>query len=561
MKSFRFESIYLLSREERKARAFSFHPKRNLVVGRNHTGKSTLIKNLFQAIGARPTGKLLKWNDQAITAVRFSLDGEVFQVVNQSNLRALFDEAGDLLFAASNHEEWSEKFSGVLGFNLVLTNKKGEPKVGDSRCFFLPFYVNQDGSWQSKWDTFVGMQQYKKPQSAILEYFTGIKPPKYYEINSQRELLKAALEDHLREMKLLIKTRNRVAQSISFSGPKLDPENFDDEVRQLSEEVTALNSLQERLRDTAVRQREAAAGIALQIDLAKSALATYEKDTRFLNQERPILECPTCGAEHIEPYMEYLGYAEDARVLRDFVARLRNDEFEEAKKHADTTIQLHKLDESYRRVTKVLDTRRGDLTFGYVVESIGAERAFESFSQEEGVLQESIDKVRLQIADMDDRLAELASRERSVEILGVFRAAYADALFRLNLPSQDTARARLTSRPNVSGSGGPRSLLAYYSAIWAASVGVHGFMNMPLVVDSPNQQGQDDFNLPLVLGYLAEQLPEACQVIVGTEMDTEHTFDKTISLDEPYKILKEDMFESVAAEIDPLVARMYAALA
>jgi hypothetical protein len=265
MKSFRFESIYLLSREERKARAFSFHPKRNLVVGRNHTGKSTLIKNLFQAIGARPTGKLLKWNDQAITAVRFSLDGEVFQVVNQSNLRALFDEAGDLLFAASNHEEWSEKFSGVLGFNLVLTNKKGEPKVGDSRCFFLPFYVNQDGSLQSKWDTFVGMQQYKKPQSAILEYFTGIKPPKYYEINSQRELLKAALEDHLREMKLLIKTRNRVAQSISFSGPKLDPENFDDEVRQLSEEVTALNSLQERLRDTAVRQREAAAGTRLAV--------------------------------------------------------------------------------------------------------------------------------------------------------------------------------------------------------------------------------------------------------------------------------------------------------
>ena len=560
MKSFRFESIYLLSREERKARMFSFHPKRNLVVGRNHTGKSTLIKNLFQALGARPTGKLLNWNDQAITAVRFSLDGKTFQVVHQSNLRALFDEAGNLLFAASTHEKWSEKLSATLGFNLVLTNKKGESTVGDARCFFLPFYVNQDGSWQSKWDTFVGMQQYKKPQSAILEYFTGIKPPKYYEINSEREGLKGVLDEHLREMKLLIKTRNRIVQSISFSGPKLDPENFDGEVKQLSEEVTALNSLQERLRDTVVRQREVAAGITLQIDLAKSALSTYEQDSRFLTQEQPVLECPTCGAEHIEPYMEYLGYAEDARVLRDFVAKLRNDEFEASKKHVEASLQLQDLNESYRRVAKVLDTRRGDLTFGDVVESIGAERAFESFSQEEEVLQDSIDEVRLRIADMDDRLAALTSRERSIEILAVFRAAYADALFRLNLPSQDTAKARLTSRPNVSGSGGPRSLLAYYSAIWAASVGTHGFMTMPLVVDSPNQQGQDDFNLPLVLGYLAERLPEECQIIVGTEMDTDHIFDRTILLDEPYKILKENMFEQVSAELDPLVNMMYVAL-
>lgn len=58
MKSFRFESIWLLSHNEKRARRITFHPRRNLVLGTNHTGKSTLVKSLFMTLGATPAGEL-----------------------------------------------------------------------------------------------------------------------------------------------------------------------------------------------------------------------------------------------------------------------------------------------------------------------------------------------------------------------------------------------------------------------------------------------------------------------------------------------------------------------
>ena len=47
MRNFRFESICLLSQSEQRARKVTFDRRLNLIVGRNHTGKSSLIKSLF----------------------------------------------------------------------------------------------------------------------------------------------------------------------------------------------------------------------------------------------------------------------------------------------------------------------------------------------------------------------------------------------------------------------------------------------------------------------------------------------------------------------------------
>lgn len=53
------------------------------------------------------------------------------------------------------------------------------------------------------------------------------------------------------------------------------------EIEQLSDEVTALNKRQEELRDVGVRQKELKDSLRLQIDLAQTALQTYEDDTAF----------------------------------------------------------------------------------------------------------------------------------------------------------------------------------------------------------------------------------------------------------------------------------------
>lgn len=561
MKNLLFENIWILSHKDRRARKIGFHPKKNLIVGRNHTGKSSLIKALFLTLGARPQGELAQWDESAVSLVDFRVDQIRFRVLHQSRYRALFDIEGKLITATGDHSEWSESFASATGFNLVLTDKNLETVPADPRCFFLPFYINQDGSWQSGWDTFTGMQQYRAPIRPILEYFTGIKPPEYYEVKSKRDQEQKQLDELHKEQRFLEKAKERFGKSLSLTGPKVHPENFDLEIEQLTKEVTSLNKRQEALRDTAVRQREVLENIQLQIRLAKDALATYDSDAKYLQTEpREHLVCPTCGAEHAESFLDILTYAEDARLLHDLVVQLQEDMHKGAKQYQKTQVELQQLNSNYGRITDILETRRGDLHFQQVVDSMGAESAFRAFEDEGAALKSDIDQRLSMIEVLDGKLNALTDKKRSKAILSEFRDAYSAALMRLNLPTLDTSGARLTSRPDLSGSGGPRSVLAYYGAIWHVCYGTGASFAVPLVIDSPNQQGQDDINLPKVLTYLASYLPTQAQVIVGSEIDTDHEFDSKLVLDEPYKLLKESEYSEIEQLLEPMRKAMYDAV-
>lgn len=558
MRSFLFEDIWMLSRRDRRARRVEFHVGKNLILGRNHTGKSSLIKTLFTTLGARPEGELRQWDENTISKVGFSIDGRRFSVLHQSGTRALFDPEGRILASTGDHGEWSAVFANATGFNLPLTDKQFRTVPADPKCFFLPFYINQDGSWQSDWNTFTGLAQFKAPVGSILEYFSGIKPPEYYEAKAKRDAEQQILDNLKKERSFLDKARERVGKSFSMSGPKVDPENFKIDIEQLTAEVNEINKRQEILRDQAVKERELLASINLQTNLANEALSIYEGDSQFLHSEpREALVCPVCNAEHSESFLDLLTYAEDARSLRDITVRLRKDAREIEKKLSRTNAEIAALEQSYRKVAALLSTRRGNMQFSQVVESMGAEKAFRAFEDERVILEAEMADHLLEHERMTESMSKLTDRNRSKEILTIFRDAYSAALIELSLPMTNTGKAKLTGRPNLSGSGGPRSVLAYYAALWAACYSEKGSFRIPLVVDSPNQQGQDHINLPKVISFLSEKLPQGAQLILGSEIDTDLPFDRKIELTEQYKVLSEQDFDKAEATLGPLVSAMY----
>ena len=452
-------------------------------------------------------------------------------------------------------------FAEIVGFNLVLADKKQQTVPADPRCYFLPFYVNQDGSWQAAWNTFAGLTQYSKPIGAILDYFTGVKPPEYYEVSSRRSQAQNALDGFRREAEFLKRARERIGKNIPLSGPKVHPENFEKEIEELTTEVTQLNRDQEKLREKSVRQQQLISNIELQVALARDALAAYDADAGYLrSQPREKLQCPTCGAEHAESFLDLMNFAEDARVLRELVARLQQDAVVAHGEHMKIAGELRELDSSYSRVAAILDTRRGEMQFGQVVDSLGAESALRAFEDEGAVLNKEIQDRLMEIEKLTKRLKELTNARRSKEILNHFRESYASALFSLNLPPIDTHTVRLTTRPDMSGSGGPRSILAYYSALWRTCFGRYGSFAVPLIVDAPNQQGQDNINLPKVLRYIAENLPDGAQVLLGTEIDIKEDFDKRIYMEAPYQLLQAEQYDAVSCYVDPLLSAMYAGI-
>lgn len=558
MRSFLFEDIWILSRKDKRAKVVTFKSGKNLILGRNHTGKSSLIKSLFITLGARPTGDLQGWDEDTLTKVGFSIDGRRYAAMHQAGTRALFDANGQALTVAQNHASWSEAFASATGFNLPLVDKSSKTVLADPRCFFMPFYINQDGSWMAEWDTFTGIQQYKAPIASILEYFTGVKPPEYYAAKAKRDAQQTVIEELRREKASLDKARERVSKSLSMSGPKVDPKNFEAEIILLTTEINELNRKQEALRDQAVKERELLASIQLQNRLAEEALSIYERDSAFIRSEsRDAIVCPVCNAEHENSFLDLLTYAEDARSLRDITVRLHSDANEVESQLSKTQEKIHELSTHYRKVADLLATRKGDMQFTHVVDSMGAERAFAAFEQEREVLEKELSERILIQERLSAEMYKVTDRARSQTILKSFREAYSSALIALNLPATDTGKARLISRPKLSGSGGPRSVLAYYAALWANCYDQMGSFHVPLVVDSPNQQGQDDINLPKIIEFICEKLPQHAQLILGSEIDTELSFDQKIELSDQYRLLSEASFDEVEAALGPLATVMY----
>ncbi len=535
-----------------------FDKTTNLIQGRNHTGKSSLIKALFLTLGARPRGELTKWDEGTISLVDFRVGEQKYRALHQSGTRALFAEDGRLIVATGSHGEWSDQFASATGFNLVLSDKKGESVPADPKCFFLPFYINQDGSWQSGWDTFSGLQQFTSPIGPILEYFSGIKPPEYYEAKAKRDSAQRVLDDLKRERSFLDKVQERFGKKLI--GPKIDPENFTREIEILTSDITDLNLHQEKLRDQVVRERELLSSIYLQINMANEALRVYDSDLEYIRSEpREKLVCPVCNAEHAESFMDVLTYAEDARSLRSIAFRLQGDARLVETQMQTTVAEIGALDVRYRKIAQLLDTRRGDLQFRHVVEGLGAEQAFQAFSAERQVLEREISTHLSEVDHLSSSMSDLTDRKRSAAIQDRFREAYASALFELNMPPSEKSRLTLNSRPSVSGSGGPRSILAYYAALWDVCCSQTGSFLIPLVVDSPNQQGQDDINLPKVIAFVSTKLPKNTQLIVCSEIEVHFPFNSRTVLDRPYQLLDEASFGDIEAEIEPLMRVMYAA--
>ncbi|MDQ6211523.1 hypothetical protein [Achromobacter insolitus] len=559
MHRFRFKNIWLLSHREKKARHVEFHPSRNLLVGRNHTGKTTLIRSLFETLGATPLGKLEQWDENAASLLEFSVDSRSYFALHQDGRRALFDATFNLLISTSKFGDWSRRFCEITDFNLVFSDKKqAEVVPADPACFFAPFYVNQDGSWQAEWNTFSGMKRFNAPFKPILEYFTGVCPPEYYSASAEKSQHSKVLDEHRQEYRLLERAIDRFSRSVSLSGPKVYADNFAAEIELLTKEVNELNVRQEVLRGSAVREQELLNSLDHQIHLADSALAAHDSDAKYLLKEgaAPLI-CPTCHAEHEKPFLDLLEFAEDARVLRELAARLREDAAEVRKRTQKVFAELSSLNENYQRISRLLDSRKGELKFKDVVGSLGAESAFATFEAERKQIQAAIDAVVLNVDALETRMKELRSPKRTKKILAEFREHYAAGRIALQLHSVTTKTMQLASRPSLSGSGGPRSILAYYAAIWRTVQSKEGTYDVPVVIDSPNQQAQDDFNLPAVLSFIAKDLPAGMQLIVGLETPIDLKFDREMTLTERYSMLTKDEWELTDKLMEPLLKKMY----
>jgi|SRR5579862_7797683 len=563
MKSLRFKSLRLLSERDHKARAVNFHPKKNLILGLNHVGKSALIKQIFETLGATPIGKLEGWDSATITLLTADVGDEEFLFLRQLSSRALFNSQGQMIACSGRLGEWATVFGGLMGFNLVLSDKNNSATQADTACMFLPFYINQDGGWSGIWHTFNGLSRFRKPAKAIVEYFAQVVPPQFYVAKAAFDAAQRSIQSVDADMKVLERTRDRLSKSLPIAGPQLSSEGFEAEIAQIVRQLTVLNARQESYREEAVGLQESLAAADRQIALTTDALKRYREDFNYLAQpSREDLVCPTCGAQHEESFLSVLTFAEDARALADMLIRLQETRALLLSRINQSLNERETLGERYSELQAVLETKRGELKFGDVLKSVGSGVALSAFDQEDRDLENTRSEHLSTRHKFQQEMRELRSVKRRKAIKATFQEHYKNARVKLNLEARDTSTMQVSSRPDISGSGGPREVLAYYAALWWVSRAPEfgSPFSMPLIVDCPAQSGQDAINLPAMLRFISTGLPPSAQVFMTYEADVPQEFDLRIDLTGPRSLLIESEYPATAELIFPKLALMQRAL-
>ncbi|AUT67021.1 hypothetical protein SAMN05192544_1001280 [Paraburkholderia hospita] len=563
MKSLRFVKLSLLSESEMKARTIQFGETKTVLVGGNHTGKSTALRHLFAVFGCetRSMGKV--WDSQTHAAVDFELEDHQYRMLRAGDLFALFT-AGELLWATRSKGALRDKLSELFDFVLPLTTKSEGVKLARPSLFFLPFFIDQDGSWDAGWNTFLRLNEFQLWQKPTIELALDIRSSAYWKAFSELSEERRAGEALAQEHSVLKKARENLSELFPRKPWFVDGIAFRRELRELESQASDLSERQDKLRAELTEVTTARDVLITQLSLLEEALRDHQQDMVFLDEHSTENElvCPTCGTHHAASFHQRLELDAEADDLRQVRARMKVSLRREEKRLEDLARALLVVDSKAAELDKLLAEQKGSMSLREIVNRAGTERAHFAFESQEARLNESIGANVGQQRLLEMQLASLSDAKRAKSIRATFNALYAQFARELEVPpSLQSRRGEVNARPKEGGSGGPRAILAYYFALsHTAARFANGYIP-PLVIDSPHPKAQDELNRPLVTKFILRNAVEGQQVIVGLEepppedVSLKGSGEQRVDLTEKFKLLREEQYNNVGRWLFPQILK------
>jgi chromosome segregation ATPase len=562
MKRLRYKKLWLVSEQSRGAFSINFHPQMTLLVGKNRTGKSTLVKHIFQTLGCETLGKSDKWDSLALSVLSFECDGIDYLAYRKANAYALKNTKTGEIKATTNYKEWAEIIAGLFDFRLQLQTHQDQLRQATPPYLFLPYYIDQDGGWQKQWNSFDKLTQFHGSwKKVLISYVTGQRPNEYFRAKMDWTLAKADKKELEQELGAVQTALTRVKKSLPKSSIRFDQNAFRQEINELLRDASALQKDQESLRAKAFTLGASKQSLSAQIQMAKSSLREVEGDLKYLTETQPDgkMICPTCGEEHQNAFPVRYELVEDAATLRGIVGELEIDLQKVEKDLSSVQSKISQLRNREREIEKSLQIKKGALKLRDVIESQSAEVVRAAFSTDIGTLRKGIERRDDEILQLKAKVDQYDAPDRAKTINDYY--AERIQLFASELTSfqelGDDIKARPDATVKATGSTLPRAILAYQYAIIHTAKEKGDAKLFPIVVDSPNQQAQDKDNLGRILKFILNRTPADQQLVLTVEEDPglEIKGDK-VTLDKPFGLLNPEQYEPVREELQEFIGQV-----
>lgn len=556
----KFKRVYLLSQGERRALSLSFSPGATVLRAGNGFGKSALLKSLYDTFGAEPHRVDKSWRDANVTsAVDFEIDGKHHTIMKFAGTYSVFDVDGRKQFQTTSVTQGLAPFlAEMLDFRLLMTDQREKVLVPPPAYAFAPFYVDQDKSWSVAWEPFRGMYL---PRSAatLADYHSGLKPNAYYVAQAERDRLAVGLKEAETRRRGLAEAVEHLRQVETDTQIHFDLSDFQAETERLLAESQRLHEVQSGHRAALAELVESRALWAAQASVTRAALAESEEVFRSAAGHPMDVECPTCGEHYVNDITTRFNIAADTETLIAALHHAQSEERQLNLKIDNVRASVDGIAAAIDRVQAILSTRRNDLSLGEVMAAEGRNAATRVLRDKVHEVDASIGDINAQMVKYSEDMRVSLDRKRSREIKDFFGAHLADFATSLDVRVDGERAPSITSTQHARGSEGPRGLAAYYYAFLHTVRGFGSSAFCPIVIDAPNQQGQDGEHLPAIISFLVNKRPRGAQLVLGVEeaVGITQTDAEIIEVGiQKRQLLSDDEFEHVSGHLHPYLAQL-----
>jgi hypothetical protein len=231
-------------------------------------------------------------------------------------------------------------------------------------------------------------------------------------------------------------------------------EEFRTELDQLLTECQGLLELEQDLKSQMDKKASAVGQLEAQLHIVLHALVEVGADFKFASEsiEHESVDCPTCGAQYSNSFVERFEIAKDEERLQTLALKLKA----ESQKAGTELSEIRKLfDDNHtdvQRVRVLLDRRRADVSLGMVLQSEGRKEVDGAFQREVDDIQKKRSAVEARAASYREELKRLDDKTRTDEIHNTYLSYMRLYLKELNVERlSEESYKRLDSKIKESG--------------------------------------------------------------------------------------------------------------
>lgn len=530
MRNLTFTSLAIASPSQRSANQFDFHPQFNLITGPdNSIGKSTLVKLLLWTFGCEPVLDSTWTSTESRCILEFTLDGKSYAVGRSGNTMVLSEAIGPRERFEKITGAYAKRLAHLVGFDVLLPNRADPPELESPppAYYFLPFYIDQRRSWSGAWNGLDALGQYATWQRPVISYHTGYLVPEHFQYASKIATEVAAAKVGKKSIERIsgaIAVVEELAPAVKATSAGHPVEEL---ITEIGEDVGSLHQELDRALAALAQIREQTAQLSAQRQLLEVAAADLGQDYTFAVEHTSgdHLQCPLCGTLHDNTLVERSGLLAEKAAAEEDLRTI-------AQKEAGLRQKAVRTEERVRVLRAKIDAYSSRFEAPDVSESTSGDfitRLSSAAIQKMAVRTREEAVVRVAQREKEGRRLKglqrkLLSKEDKTELDDRFKTllrTYVDTLGAsgVNLSGVESP----LNYNRLFGSGGAaegtRAVLGYYLAVHTMVQEADNEAIPPLIVDTPNQHEQTDYNYEAAL-RLIKQKVSASQVFVCA-MDTE----------------------------------------